>query len=89
MIPKENNVAYIDGANLYNGISGFGWKLDYASLAKFLKERSKLRVILSPHTQEKCSILLKRTNSPITYLNSVRSFLEVRNEKAPDADGTA
>ena len=175
MIPKENNVAYIDGANLYNGISGFGWKLDYArfrvwlrekysvktayiflgliprykelytylqecgftlifkeviydgdgkpkgncdadlvlqaardayenkfdrailvssdgdyaSLVKFLKERSKLSVILSPHTQEKCSILLKRTNSPITYLNSVRSFLEVRNEKAPDADGTA
>ncbi len=58
-------------------------------LVKFLKERSKLKVILSPHTKEKCSILLKRTNAAITYLNDVRSFLEQRKEKAPDADGTA
>ena len=62
---------------------------DYASLVKFLKERDRLRVILSPHTKEKCSILLKRTNARITYLNDVRSFLEERKEKAPDADGTA
>ena len=175
MIPKKNNSAYIDGANLHKGISGFGWKLDYArfrvwlrekysvktayifiglipkykelytylqecdftlifkevvydgegkpkgncdadlvlqamrdayenkfdrailvssdgdyaGLIKFLKERSKLRTILSPHTKEKCSILLKRTNASITYLNDVRSFLEQRKEKAPDADGTA
>lgn len=140
MKQRENNFAYIDGANLHNGISGFGWKLDYArfriwlsekygvktayifiglipkykelytylqecgftlifkeviydgdyaSLVKFLKERDRLRVILSPHTKEKCSILLKRTNAPITYLNDVRSFFEQRKEKAPDADGTA
>jgi uncharacterized LabA/DUF88 family protein len=175
MVPKENNFAYIDGANLYNGIAGFGWKLDYArfrvwlrekygvktayifiglipkykelytylqqcgftlifkeviydgdgkpkgncdadlvlqatrdayenkfdkaiivssdgdyaGLIKFLKERGKLKVILSPHAKDKCSILLKRTNAPITYMNDVRSFLEQRKEKAPDADGTA
>ena len=175
MVPKENNFAYIDGANLHNGISDFGWKLDYArfkvwlrekygvktayifiglipkykelytylqgcgftlifkeviydgdgkpkgncdadlvlqatrdtyenkfdmailissdgdyaSLVKFLKERDRLRIILSPHPKEKYSILLKRTGASITYVNDVRSFLEQRKEKAPDADGTA
>ncbi len=172
---KSNNFAYIDGANLYRGVEGLGWELDYrrfriwlsekygvklaylfiglipkykelykylqeagftlvfkevvydgdgkpkgncdadlllqatrdayenkfenaiivasdgdyAGLVKFLKERGKLRVILSPHTKDKCSILLKRTNVPITYLNDVRAFLEQRKEKAPDADKTA
>jgi uncharacterized LabA/DUF88 family protein len=170
---KGNNNAYIDGANLHNGIAGFGWELDYArfriwltekykvknayifiglipkykelykylqecnftlifkevvydgdgkpkgncdadlvlqttrdaydnkfnravivssdgdyaGLVKFLKERGKLRIILSPHTKDKCSILLKRTDAPITYINNVRLFLE--KEKAPDANGTA
>ncbi len=172
---KENNFAYIDGANLHRGISSFGWKLDYArfhvwlsdkynvsrayifiglipkykdlytylqeagftlvfkeviydgdgkpkgncdadlvlqaardtyenkfdtavivssdgdyaSLVKFLIERGKLRTILSPHTKDLCSILLKRTNAPIVYLNDQKSILQVRKEKAPDADGTA
>jgi len=176
MDKKENNFAYIDGANLYNGIASFGWALDYArfrvwlsekysvknayifiglipkykelykylqecgftlifkevvydgegkakgncdadlvlqavgdtyenkfnsavlassdgdyaGLVKFLKERGRLKVVLSPHTKDKCSILLKRTDAPITYLNDVRSFIEYfRKEKAPDADETA
>ncbi|MEK7173998.1 MAG: NYN domain-containing protein [Patescibacteria group bacterium] len=62
---------------------------DYASLVKFLKERGKLRIILSPHTKDVCSILLKRTSVPIAYLNDQRSILEAQKEKAPDADGTA
>ena len=64
---------------------------DYASLIKFLKECGKLRVILSPHTKDYCSILLKRTNVPIAYLNDQKLILldRVRKEKAPDADGTA
>ena len=62
---------------------------DYASLIKFLKERGKLRTILSPHTKDLCSILLKRINAPIAYLNDQRLILQVRKEKAPDADGTA
>ena len=49
---------------------------DYAGLVKFLKGRGKFRVILSPHTKDKCSILLKRTDVPITYLNDVRAFFE-------------
>ncbi len=175
MKPKINNYAYIDGANLHNGIRGFGWKLDYArfrvwlsekygvknayifiglipkykelykylqecgftlifkeviydgsgkpkgncdadlvlqamqdsyenkfnmavivssdgdyaGLVKFLKERAKLRVVLSPHTKDKCSILLKRTNAPVTYLNDVRLFIELKKEKAPGADEIA
>ncbi|KKR38353.1 MAG: hypothetical protein UT97_C0012G0038, partial [Parcubacteria group bacterium GW2011_GWC2_40_31] len=41
---------------------------DYASLIKFLQEKNKLKAILSPSIPQKCSILLKRTNAPITYL---------------------
>src|SRR3989344_5907369 len=39
MIPKENNFAYIDGANLYRGIASFGWKLDYARFMVWLSEK--------------------------------------------------
>ena len=62
---------------------------DYASLIKFLKERRKLKAILSPHTQNLCSILLKRTGVPIAYLNDQRRILQAQKEKAPDADKTA
>lgn len=174
MFKKDNNFAYIDGANLHRGISGFGWRLnyarfrvwlsekysvnrayifiglipkykdlytylqeagftlafkevvydgngkpkgncdadlvlqatrdayenkfdkaiivssdgDYASLVKFLKEQKKLRIILSPHDKNLCSILLKRTDAPIAYLNDQRLILQIK-EKTPDADGTA
>jgi len=171
---KSNNFAYIDGANLYRGVEGLGWKLDYrrlrvwlsekygiknayifiglipkykelykylqecgftlifkevvydgdgkpkgncdadlvlqatrdayenkfdkaiivssdgdyASLIKFLKERGKLKAILSPHTQNLCSILLKRTGVPIAYLNDQKRILQIQKEKAPDGDET-
>jgi|SRR3989338_3105762 len=41
------------------------------------------------HTKNLCSILLKRTNAPIAYLSDQKSILQVRKEKAPDADKTA
>jgi len=174
MKKEKNNIAYINGANLHGGISGFGWTLDYArfrvwlsekygvknayifiglipkykdlytylqecgftlvfkeviydsngkakgncdadlvlqatqniyenkfdkaiivssdgdyaGLVKFLKDRGKLKVILSPHTKDLCSILLKRTNAPIAYLNDQKLILQTRKEKAPDADET-
>lgn len=47
---------------------------DYASLVKFLHENIKLRAILSP--SNKCSILLKRTNAPIAYLNEQKARLQ-------------
>jgi len=49
---------------------------DYASLVKFFMSRRKLMAVLSPHTKDKCSILLKRTNVPIVYLDEVRSFFK-------------
>jgi uncharacterized LabA/DUF88 family protein len=39
MKAKENNFAYIDGANLYNGISDLGWKLDYRRFRIWLKDK--------------------------------------------------
>ena len=162
MIPKENNFAYIDGANLHKGIASLGWSLDYkkfrvwlnekygiktaylfiglipkykelykylqevgftlvfkevvydgdgkpkgncdadlvlqatcdtyekkfdnslivasdgdyAGLIKFLLEKQKLLVILSPSNEKKCSILLKRTGAKITYINDQRAHLK-------------
>ncbi|MFH1187786.1 MAG: NYN domain-containing protein [bacterium] len=49
---------------------------DYASLVKFLMGHGKLKAVLSPHTEDKCSILLKRTNAPIVYLDEVRLFFK-------------
>jgi uncharacterized LabA/DUF88 family protein len=51
---------------------------DYAGLVKFLKARNQAEVILSPAIEEKCSVLLKRTDVPIVYLNEKRSILEKR-----------
>lgn len=56
-------------------ISGDG---DYASLVSFLMEKSKLEVILSPSTSERCSVLLKRTDAKIAYLDNQKSILESR-----------
>jgi uncharacterized LabA/DUF88 family protein len=55
---------------------------DYASLVKLLIEKGKLEIILSPATYNKCSLLLKRTSAPITYINDKRSTLE----KTPGTD---
>ncbi|MBI2023162.1 NYN domain-containing protein [Candidatus Giovannonibacteria bacterium] len=62
---------------------------DYAGLIKFLSERGKLEIILSPHAKNLCSILLKRTGAPIAYLNDQKIILQSQKEKAPGADGTA
>jgi len=59
---------------------------DYAGLVNFLHENNKLIAVLSPASEKKCSILLKRTGARISYINDQRSILEVRNEKTPDAD---
>lgn len=61
---------------------------DYASLVKFLREKNKFATILSP--SNKCSILLKRINVSIVYLNWKKRILQKhKNEKAPDADRIA
>ena len=48
---------------------------DYSGLVKFLMERKRLKTILSPATAQKCSILLKRTEANIVYINDQRTLL--------------
>ncbi len=89
MIRKENNFAYIfiglipKYKDLYTYLQEAEFTLvfkeviydgDYASLVKVLMERGKLKTILSPHTKDLCSILLKRTNASISYLNDQKSI---------------
>lgn len=49
---------------------------DYASLVNFVKENNKLVGILSPSTEKKCSILLKKTNAKIYYLQDQKNLLK-------------
>ena len=62
---------------------------DYAGLVRFLLEKNKFKIILSPNNKNKLSILLKRTNAPIAYLDNQKLMLSAKKEKAPDADETA
>ncbi|MDP2630157.1 MAG: NYN domain-containing protein [Candidatus Uhrbacteria bacterium] len=39
MHPKENNFAYIDGANLHKGIIDLGWNIDYSRFRRYLFEK--------------------------------------------------
>jgi len=57
---------------------------DYAPLIKVLVVKNRLEIILSPAPAEKCSILLKRTNAPIAYINDQRSLLELTPEPEPE-----
>lgn len=61
---------------------------DYASLVSFLMSKKRFRVLLSPASSRRCSILLKRTGTKITFLEEFRHRLS-ENKKAPDADETA
>jgi uncharacterized LabA/DUF88 family protein len=53
---------------------------DYASTMRFLLEKGKDPVILSPSVVKKCSLLLKRTGARIAYLNDFASTLARRGE---------
>jgi len=59
---------------------------DYSSLVEFLKEKDKIKTILSPSLPNKCSILLKRTEAPIVYLYDVKSKIE--KKKPPLSTGS-
>jgi len=43
MIPKENNYAYIDGANLHKGVTSLGWRLNYKRFRVWLSEKYAIR----------------------------------------------
>lgn len=61
---------------------------DYAELVGFLKERSALRLLVSPNN--KCSYLLRKQNIPLLYLSTQQGRLKsgTGKEKAPNGDGT-
>lgn len=39
---KENNFAYIDGANLHKGVRSLGWKLNYQRFRVWLQEKYRI-----------------------------------------------
>ncbi|MCX6720346.1 MAG: NYN domain-containing protein [Candidatus Staskawiczbacteria bacterium] len=43
MDKKENNYAYIDGANLHRGIKSLGWSLDYKRFRVWLSEKYSVK----------------------------------------------
>lgn len=43
MKKEVNNVAYIDGANLYNGVKQFRWQFDYRRFRVWLSEKYKVK----------------------------------------------
>ena len=49
---------------------------DYSSLVKFLQERNKIVSVISPSNN--CSILIKRTNVKIVYLDWVKSKVNIK-----------
>ncbi|MDD4624948.1 MAG: NYN domain-containing protein [Candidatus Paceibacterota bacterium] len=60
---------------------------DYAGLVKFFRQKGVFLSLISPN--DKCSILLRKLNIPLTYLSTQRNKLIYRQkEKAPDTDGT-
>lgn len=42
MKPTQNNFAYIDAANLHQGVIQLGWQLDYARFRVWLKEKYRV-----------------------------------------------
>lgn len=53
---------------------------DYAGLVKFLLEKEKLSVIISPSLSKKCSVLLKRTNAKISFIEDQKKILQIKRK---------
>jgi hypothetical protein len=54
---------------------------DFYSTVNFLLKQNNLALLLSP--SKNCSILLKRTNAKITYLNDVKNHFEYKKMRPP------
>lgn len=82
MKQKENNYAYVDGANLYKGINELGWRLDYFRFRIWLKEKhgvSRAYLFLG---------LIPKNKALYTYLQEA-GFTLVFKETTYDTDGKA
>lgn len=75
LIMQAIDDAYEGGLNKAFLVSSDG---DYAPLVKKLQNREQFLGILSPAPAKKCSILLKRTGSPIAYIDDQRNLLEIK-----------
>ena len=49
---------------------------DYSSLVEFVKSENRLVGSVSPYDKRKCSIVLKRTNARIFYLEDQKDLLK-------------
>lgn len=49
---------------------------DYAPLVKFLIEKGKMKMVISPYETTKCSVLLKRTGVKISYIADQKNILQ-------------
>lgn len=80
MKKKENNFAYIDGANLHKGIKEMGWSLDYRRFRIWLKDK---------YSVERAYIfigLVARNKDLYTFLQEA-GFTLVFKETTYDGDG--
>ncbi len=84
LVLKAVSDAYENSCDQAVLVTGDG---DFASLASLLLARKKLEIILAPN-HKKCSILLKRTQAKITFLDAFRQKLS-KKEKAPGKDRTS
>ena len=73
LVLKATRDAYENNFNKAVLVSSDG---DYAGLVKFLQEKDKFLAVVSPAMSQKCSVLLKRTNAKIAYLNDQKSILK-------------
>ena len=62
--------------NVYDSMLLISSDGDYASLVTFVLSEKKLLGILSPSNEKKCSILLKRTNAKIFYIDDQKHSLK-------------
>lgn len=79
---KQNNYAYIDGANLHKGASGFSWQLDYKKLRIWLRDKYSI---------EKAYLfigLIPKYKNLYTYLQEV-GYTLIFKETTYDTDGKA
>ena len=80
MFKRENNFAYIDGANLHKGVADSGWELDYKRLRLWLTNKYKIKrayVFLG---------LIPQYKDLYTYLQEV-GFTLIFKETTYDGDG--
>ncbi len=49
---------------------------DFAGLIKFLSNRKRFKIVISPH--DTCSVLIRQMHLPLVYLNDIRSLVEMR-----------